>query len=303
MVKQLTAYVIAPLGSQTQHVMVALRDMGVLPWDRYSFQQGDSVSASFVDRMDKVDFVVARLATASPQMLYEVGVAIGAKKPIAMICSPQVQLPASLAGTVTLRTTGGESGFAVFAFLARFVEDLRALGAKTPQGPQKSKEQPGHLGKGSLATYLRRVQKLRKEGSPAGLEALVMDLLRKATGTIVQAEGSTGPDSGVDAMLWNDALDPTLGNPVLVSVKWGPLHRQSAQLLGSHLKAQLRATQARTALLIYLDPTGWRLPTTQLRDPHILHFDMEDLLRDLKDSSFEEVLLAARNRIAHGEAS
>jgi len=155
----------------------------------------------------------------------------------------------------------------------------------------------------AIQEYLDRVNAIRSSSTPAAFEQFVADVL-KALGTgAVRNEFRTSPDRGVDFALWNDRLTPTLGNPLLIDLKHGVLSPERLNEAETALRQAAAKTGARAALLFYLDRGGKRFPSKHRGEPWIMRWDFEEFLHELTHRSFEEAILAKRNKMAHGVES
>src|SRR5262249_42249522 len=113
-------------------------------------------------------------------------------------------------------------------------------------------------------------------------------------------QNETNKDSGVDFALWNDELGKILGNPMIVEVKYGNISHSTFQNAEEQINKYITKTGAKVALLLYLDREDKRHKLKSSLYPLIISYDIEDFTNDLLTHSFESLILAQRNKIAHG---
>ncbi|HEY4699401.1 MAG TPA: hypothetical protein VIH27_03415, partial [Nitrososphaerales archaeon] len=107
-------------------------------------------------------------------------------------------------------------------------------------------------------------------------------------------------DKGVDFAIWDENLTFTIGNPLFIELKYGSLTFDQIHKAESQLKEYLARTEAKAAILLYLDKNGRRFRENYLVAPLVLRFEFEDFVRALYHNTFEEVILSKRNRMVHG---
>src|SRR5262245_35707401 len=93
-----TCFIAAPRGVDVTPLRVELAARGVMSWDDASVLIGPSGRESLESAIADVDFVcaVAPDGPTDPNVLLELGVAIGSHRPILLFAAPKAELPATL---------------------------------------------------------------------------------------------------------------------------------------------------------------------------------------------------------------
>lgn len=142
------------------------------------------------------------------------------------------------------------------------------------------------------------MSRLRQSGDSVQVERVVAEILRRAGATV--EEYGDPKEHGVDFAVWSDALQRSLGNPILIEVRASQLNEKSFQHAYSRLTRQVQESGSAAGLLLYLERTGKRFEKPEAWVPSVLWFDVEDFAKRLSEKSFAEVLVERRNRTVHG---
>jgi hypothetical protein len=130
-----------------------------------------------------------------------------------------------------------------------------------------------------------------------GVERLVVQALRGAGADIVSE--ASNPDLGADIAVWSDALQPFIGNPLLIEVK-SRIGTDEIRRAADQLFTAVASSGGSWGLLLYgrgseeLSPSPRGLPPTILTSP------IEELIQQLRTRSFAEVVRDLRNQRVHG---
>ena len=152
--------------------------------------------------------------------------------------------------------------------------------------------------KENLHSFLNQISNLRESGHGKELEYLVEEIFKTINLNYVQKEPHL--DKGVDFALWNDELGRVIGNPIIVEVKYGKLSKAVFKNAENQIKRFTEQSDAKLALLLYLDKRNKRHKIEPSLRPLIISYDIEDFVKDLIKESFENIILRQRNKIAHG---
>ena len=297
MSEKIKCYISTSVNTNTSALRRILGELGVLCTDAYDFYPGDSLAKTVIDKIKESDFVIAVISDQSRNVLFEIGICIGLQKPFFILIDPKTEIPQVIYGHLFLRTTLNDTEI-LRATLKQFIENItrKKQPAQTDRGLSYRKRK--HYQKADLTQYLYHVQELRAHGQGKELEELVLTLL-KDVGLQVASQ-PTESKRGVDFVVWSEGLAATLGNPILVEVKIGALRISQFQAMERLLSRYIGASDAKTAIILYLDRGGKRFKQQFTLSPLILRWDLEDFIKALNQHSFEDVVLMTRNRIVHG---
>lgn len=285
-----TCFITAPAGANLEVLTDALRQRGVRVVVPESLEPGAEFGAEILNLITGVDLVIGVLTRArrSEWVLFELGLAWGRGKRVVLFAPPNsVHLPSSVRGVLTVRANPSNREAVAFA-----LDQLLAAPepARTPVSPPKETRPLGSAAETYLQGSLAQVANV----SSADLEALVAHALREAGVDVVTH--SEPRDLGVDLAIWSDALQPSVGNPLLVEIKARLPTPRAAADAAQHLSKYVAAAGGLWGLLLYRDgPDELRgLP------PNVLALSIETLFRRLERRSFEEIVRDLRNSRVHG---
>lgn len=294
--KTLACFISALASTDTSLLRRILSEVGVRSYDAYDFSIGDSIQEEITSKIKRADFAIIVYSMQAPNVLYEMGICVGLGKPIFVIIPPDMEVPYFIQNRLHLRTDLKDSS-ALRITLSKFVQELTATSTKPKRKLAARKSQI--VSRHTLRDYLNKIHDLRKQGEGEEVESLVFQLFRSLALDVVRNEYSER-DKGVDLAIWSDALMPTLGNPLLIEVKSGPLSPNSIRQAEKQLQKYIAETDAKAAILLYLDKHNRRFSELSFSFPFIIRFDLEDFVNELSKHPFEEIVLAQRNRIVHG---
>jgi hypothetical protein len=286
-------FISAPAGTKTGVLRTILTQCGASVVDAFDFAPGESLSETLTSKISKADGVVIVYSEASPNVAFEMGISVASKKPTFILVEPTISVPAFVQSFLHLRSTLKDTDV-LRASLVRFVEETKKKRHRHTM-PVKRRDESKKIQ--SVASFLDVIRENRKTVSPLQIESAVMEILKNSG---LQVEGQmSGRDAGVDCVVWSDQLRQTMGNPILIEVKAGNVDSGRLNDAEKQLGRYLQVAGAHYGIVLYLDRSGRRFGHNPA-SPNILRFDLEDFAQSLQSSSFEEVLLAERNRIVHG---
>lgn len=150
-----------------------------------------------------------------------------------------------------------------------------------------------------LERISNEISKIRLSGNQYLLINTLEEVIRTINLNYVKA--NTSADKGVDFALWSNELSTIIGNPIILEIKFGSLSESILKDTSERLNKYIKHSDAKAAILLYLDKNGSRFNTINSLQPLIISYDVEDFINDLSSSSFESLVLSQRNKIAHGE--
>lgn len=244
------------------------------------------------------DAMIAVLGSGpgTENVFYEIGYASALRKPILILLRPGLTIPEFAAGARFVVADIMDSevlGLGVKTFLRGLTK--RGSSRNKPTASKANKKSDKVL----IQALVHRVVEQRSSISPREAERLVADLLRAAAVTEIE-EQTASRDHGVDFAVWSDALQSSLGNPILIEVKAGNLDHGRLQTAYERLVSQVLGSGARFGILLYLDHSGKRFKRPNKWIPSVLVLDVEDLANELLSKSFPNALMERRNRLVHG---
>jgi hypothetical protein len=269
-------------------------------FDIYDFSIGSSIQQILKRKLRQADFAVFVVTKDSKNVLYEIGVCEGLGKQSLIIIDKDANLPFYLENKLSLTANLNDRDFLKMTLLG-FIDEMKSKRRPT-QKPrtEDSKEIEIYSSdiKAVLSSLLEQTKDIRENGQGRELEYIVEEVFK--TIHLKYADNSRGPDMGIDFALWSNKLGRILGNPIIVEVKFGRLGLDIFKKAETQIQRYAEKSEAKVALLLYLDRTGKRFKLSPSLSPLIIAYDIEDFITDILKSSFENVILTSRNKIAHG---
>lgn len=188
-----------------------------------SFRSTDTFDQAAWKLINSVDLVVAVVVTASPGMLYEIGLAHGAGKPVVIVDDGAKMLPAALASQRVVRVNRRLESMAAMMFQLRQVIDEAVRQPAGYLGPRAQSEQATRWAQvdwkeshGELESNPLAFSKAHSKD----LEGWFAGLARQVPGwDVIQSDRQS--EGGFDLAVWNSREDAellALGNPIAVEI-------------------------------------------------------------------------------------
>jgi len=298
--ENLKCFISASSDTDTAFIKNILAEYDVETIDIYDFSIGDSIQQILKRKIRQADFALFIVSDRSSiNVIYEMGVCEGIGKQHFVFLEKDFKVPFYLENQLFIRADLNDR-----KFLKSAVEKiLQSVTKKEKPSKQVTKEKNEIKSynrdiQDNLNSYLAQIKNLRQEGHPRELEYVLEEIFKTIKLSYVQNE--TNKDTGVDFALWNDELGKILGNPMIVEVKYGNISKNTFQNAEEQINRYINKTDAKVALLLYLDRDGKRHKIKSALYPLIISYDVEDFVNDLLTHSFESLILAQRNKIAHG---
>ena len=291
-----SCFIVGPCSANTQPLQDLLADSGIGASSPLSLAR---VPGSRLDALEaairSVDFVCAVITrTPSASVLFEAGLARGARKPLFLIVDRDARLPTALEDIFYVRASPTDVDAIKFN-LQQFLQHPTKRGPTryhTPPGPEYS-----NIYSDPDLEFLKR--SLAEPIAEQGLRHLaraISDFLRAHD---VVVHESSHPDVGADMAIWLDALESSLGNPVIVELKTGHLSEPQLKEAELQLRHSLQKTNGRVGLLVYLDQAGRRFPSQSSGSPLVVRLEANDFADLIARDELAHELVSERNKSVH----
>jgi hypothetical protein len=259
------------------------------------FAAGNNWSPLVSQPLATADLVIGILTAErrSDWVLFELGQAFATQRQILLFVPPKgiAYFPLDMKGILTVRTslTSREAiEFALDQLLAA-PEPKPTLGAGVVLG----------RGLGERASQLiQQVNQAIAGRQPLELEGIIERALRESGVEALSTELKEDL-GGADVAVWSDALQQSVGNPLLIEVKMRLADRRGARLVATQLAKQALSSGTRWGLLLYGEGPGLSSIQKSL-PPNVLAMPIVDLLERMRDRPFAEVVTRLRNQRLHG---
>lgn len=294
MKSKLRCYISAPASFDITKVEAILDSQNVMHHSFYDFSIGTTFSDLVRRKIRDSDFIVAILQSENSNVLFELGVAEGLRKPTFILVDKDLKIPFFLDTKLYYQTNFKDLSLIKLA-LSNFVLDM--AGKKKQQYRKADKDT---LSVDETTSTLVRIKQLRENPNEMEIFSLIKDTFSKIDIQNVSINEST-KDQGADLVIRSKNLAPYFGNPIFVEIKAGNLNENKILQAQHKLLAYLQNTEAKGAIVIYLDKDNKRFDNTKSIYPSILLFDLEDFVNGIASEGFEKLLIEKRNKAAHGQ--
>lgn len=300
--RKLKCFLSASYDTDISMIKSVLSENDIEIFDLYDFSIGSSIQDILKRKLRQADFAIFVITKDSRNVLYEIGVCEGLGKQSLIILDKDADLPFYLENKLSLSANLKNREFLNMTLLG-FIEEIKLKKRPAKKTTIKSSELDENYDdnvKEILLSLLEQTRRLRDNGKAFELEYIVEEIFK--TLHLKYADNIRKNDIGIDFALWNNKLGKIIGNPIIVEAKFGNLSKDTFNKAEFQIQNYAEKSDAKVALLLYLDRSGKRFnlsPSSSMK-PLIIAYDVEDFINDILNSSFENVILANRNKIAHG---
>lgn len=294
-----SCFISAPFGADLGTLTRVLDRAGIhWEWAKSNLDLSDRLPGDLRKIIRSVDFVLGVLlgGPAISNTMFEVGLAVGAGKPVLLIVADESNVPSDLAG---------------FPFVQASLTDDKAIELHLDLLFRSSRHGPRYPVSGQSRTasavspqaFGLRSNVLHDLQPANPLEAELVSLIEQAGGRTLfhpRPEGATRKFAP-DLLFWLPASDAELLNPAVVEVKGYPITPQQLVHAEEQLLRFLQQTGVRTGLII-VRGLGQE-PRVDFRGSPLLNvfrLDFERFRDLLRTGQLPNHLRQERNRAAHG---
>jgi hypothetical protein len=286
-------YISAPSDFDLTKIEKVLSKLDIDYHNFYDFSIGTTFSDLIERKIRESDFIVSILTSENANVLFELGIAEGMKKPVFILIDKNFKVPFFLERKLYYQTNFEDTKLIELA-LSNFIVDINA---KAPI-QRKTKEKKEYLSIDETNDLIRQISHLRKNPREAEIFYLIKEIFSKLQ--IQNTSISEAPrDKGADLIIRSKELSPYFGNPILVEIKAGSLSPQRLGETQDRLQSYISRTEAKGGIILYLDKSDKRFELP-IKNPYILCFDLEDFIFGIASDGLEKFLIKRRNEIAHG---
>lgn len=295
----LTCYVASPAGASTAAVMRVLKQREIVPVTPSPLAATTgSALEGLSEAISRADLLIAVLdgEQSNSNVFFELGCGYALRKRVLIVTPPGSKaLPPNLLGLpqVTADLQNDEA--------IRFALDQVVA---SPRRPSRTRRTSVGITR-PIDRHLARdlMGKLDRAPSAKFVEETVVSAITASGINVIVRSEFTDSNTVFDLGIWSDDLDASVGNPLLIEVKANLRDREEVLHLRSQAQHHLRATNARTALVLYLEGSKNSENLIALSTPQILFMPVRELLEKLQVEGFGAVIRELRNRVIHQAAA
>lgn len=289
-----TCFISAAFGEKLGIVKDVLDQNGVRVLGTEDANFGQSLYENALDVINRADLFIGVLShnRTSQNVLFELGVAIGLGKQVVIFEPPKADLiPFNLQHFLVIRTSLQNRDAIAFALGQILSAPERS--SVPIAGTPRSGRGLGHQADEFIGNYSDIIMHSRGWQ----LEELVASAIR-ASGVEIVSE-SFRENARVDLAVWSDALQSSVGNPLLIEVKRKLLSKQEFRRAAEQLASAARDAGSTWGLLLYGEgPT--KLDFSWIPMPTVLIISIREILEAMRTATFVDVVRDLRNRRVHG---
>ncbi len=264
----------------------------------YDIQIGDSIQRTIKNQIKNADFGLFLITQDSLNSIYEMGICEGLNKEYFVLIDKNLNPPQFLKNRLFIRVDISDFSTVEEGILkiASDIEKRQFKSKSQKRRPNiKSENYPENI-KDELRNLLPLIKNLRTARNNQLLENKVFEIFKSIDLNVI--ENDRNKDKGVDFALWNDKLGKLIGNPIIIEVKQGNIATRRSEIQ-KQLMDYSRKSDAKVAILLYLDENNKRIQLESSLEPLIFSYDIEDFINALLENPFENILLSERNKIVH----
>ena len=296
-----TCFIAAPLGVDTRPLRTALSTRGVDTTDLTDVLTRGPAPVAIKRAIAAVDFVCAVVPDGPPDpyVMLEIGVAIGTGRPSLLFIGATTDLPVPLRAQPFARASLDDAesiGFHLDIFLKHAAKRPGTNGAA--EGDELLIPAPTRL-----VTLLDQLAAWEARPTPPSETELLSFLLEafEEAGYITSAESLLAPPRAdrVDAAVWVDELEGTIGNPLVIEIA---LHRATLTAKAEHLRAYLREMEDSLGVLISWEPADSSATENGWTQPLIVVMSAREVIEALGRGDLARTILTHRYAAVHSAA-
>lgn len=262
-----------------------------------SLEYGNAVLQAINRQIKDCDFVVAVL-DGSTNVAFEIGLAMGVKKPVFAISLDNKKKPIFLEGliyTIAEPTNYEKINYSFEIFYNNLPKRKEKI-TSSILGP-KSKTKKEFKGKLLEEGFVNSITNLDKI-SGFEFEELIATVLKKLDLEIFTQNKTKEKDFYADFSLWLDDLNSTIGNPIIIEAKSTSNQHRINQAI-ENLSFYLTKYNAKVALLIYNNPNNVIFEIKTNYSPLVIGISIQELIQQLTEKTLSEVIINLRNVAVH----
>lgn len=269
--------------------------------DIYSESLQENSGEKFENLIEKViresDFVIGILSNNSQNVLFEIGIAVGMKKPIFLLFEENVNIPFCFKGMTYIRINKNLENNLVLP-LSCFIEsrkkDAEELEIKKdfqkPLTPLCIMEED----------KIKQLNVIRESGDYKDYEKFVMQLFEEISQQYTTTRFSLAKrDKGYDFVVWVDELDNVIANPLYFNLKFGDINRLGLE--ETLYKSAITIQDGGAMIVLYCDRKKRKISSKNNLFKDVIVLDIEKFVHLICEYDFTKAFIYIRNCIAHGK--
>lgn len=259
--------------------------------DAFSLDINENVYASTAKMISEADFVLAILNGTSPNVLFEIGIAVGINKPIFVLVGENSVLPFDLKGMTYININHNlkenlELPLKYFSESLHKEKEFIYPDNKTIKIDIDEKE------------FFEKLRTIKESGDGMQFEEFAIDFFKQIENQYTTSKlDRIDRDAGYDFAIWFDELEGSVINPVLFDLKFGKMNKDSIKRAVE--RSTVLAHNGQTVIILYCNTIDQNT-VYENKTPRVMIINFEDFVHAIFKHGLPKTILLYRNCIAHG---
>lgn len=291
--KKIRCFISAPYGENLSPIIDVLKEYDIEIISPLDFKyQSVTLFEQIKKEIRKSDFIIAVIPNdyKNENIYFELGIAVGLGKKVVLFVPPNISIPLDIKSFLTVRSE--IQNREAFRFILDQIKDI----SFKPTKIKKSIKKIGSPLGGKVNYYLDKIEYPKSKYKEYELVEIVRQILNDSGINVLSQ--SKELESYADLAIWADNLDSYLGNPILIEIK---NKISNYDKIYFQIKNFIAKSNSRSAIIIHFDKAPAPKDFLLNKDPSIYFLNIFELLNELRDNSFEEIIIQRRNKRVHGD--
>lgn len=275
-------------------IQEVLNEMKIEYFDMYSGQVGMNIATSVLNAIKESQIVIAIVTQKASNVLFEIGMAIGAGKAVFLLIDDNANIPTDLKGMTYIKINENlkENLLLPLNFL---VESKRKIQKIDLANTYKSA-----IINISKDMYMEKFKEIKNNGSGVEFEKLVAELFEELKGQYATLKfTNVTRDAGYDIAVWIDELEDKIVNPVKFELKYGNISRKQ---LDECIRKLTSISKNQELIFVLYYSKNSNIIDYHSGVPNIVVVEFENFVDKVFEYGLAQAIWYFRNLGAHGRS-
>ncbi len=275
-------------------VQEVLLKLNIASIDLYSEGIQENIRINFSNNINDADFIIGILERYSPNVLFELGIAVGINKPVFLLLDEDVSMPFDFRGMTYIKINKNLKSNLLLP-LQCFVKNMGYKDDSNVDTLDNIRIDIAEENK------LEQLDKIRKEGNREDYERFVKDLFDEISQQYVAIKYNMARhDAGYDFVVWADELEKKIANPLYFELKFGSI--RSLRLDEVYHKAETLMQDGGILIVLCCDRNKKNVShKNSFGLKKVIVLDIDKFVHMVGKYGFTNAIVYSRNYIAHGK--
>lgn len=268
-----------------------LDELNIERIDAFSVEHGEEIGTSIISMILDSDFVIAILSGTSPNVLFEIGLAVGSNKSVFLLVEENIVLPFDLKGMAYIKINNKLSENILLP-LQCFIQGLHNRKDYELATPKYIKSEIDEK------QFFEKLQDIKTNGNSMQFEMFVVDFFEKIKNQYTTSKfANDSQDVLYDFALWIDELEGKVYNPVLFNLKFGRMNQCRMDEIAK--RTMPFADNGQMIIVLYCNTSNTTFSYTS-KYPGTIIVSFEKFMQAVFKYGLPKAILLLRNSVAHG---